>query len=437
MSTSKHPVIVAAPDSFKGSVSAREAAAAMALGARDAYGPGAEIIELPLADGGEGTLDALLAVWDREPLAVETTDALGRPCTARYGISADGRTGIIEAAEANGLPQVGDVPLQPLRADTRGVGVIAARLLDAGVEEVLLCIGGSATTDGGTGFLTALGVRFLDDAGKPVAPGGGGLSRIASVDAAGLHPRARQVTWRIAVDVDNPLCGPLGAAAVFGPQKGAQPGDIAALDAGLSHLAAVLAAEAACSESASASAVLASTGTSTYPATSASVRASKVPTTFPAGPAVDAVAEGYRQRPGFGAAGGLPLALAALLGAETVPGAELVGEAIGLRDALARADVVLTGEGSLDSQSLGGKVVDAVRRTAPASCPVIVVAGTVQLSARECREAGITAAFSIARGAASLQELQADAADLIRDAAAQACAALAYGPGTRRSVPGR
>lgn len=383
MTSTPSPVIVVAPDSFKGSASAAQAAAAMARGARTVAGPDARILELPMADGGEGTLDALLAAWGTEPLTVGTTDALRRPCTARYGISPDGTTGIIEAAEANGLPQVSDVPLQPLVADTYGVGLIAACLLDAGVDELLVCIGGSATTDGGAGLLTALGVRFLNASGTPVAPGGGGLAAVAAVDHSGLHPRAWEVTWGIAVDVDNPLDGPRGAAAVFGPQKGATPEDVAALDAGLAHLAQVL-------------------------------RAGELASS-----------------PGCGAAGGLPLALGALLGARMVPGAELVSTAVGLPAALEGADVVLTGEGRLDSQSLGGKVVDAVRRTADPLARVVVIAGAVQLDAAACREAGLTAAFSIAPGPADLAGLQADAERLIEDTAAQACAALGLGRAPR------
>lgn len=386
MPTTRFPVVVAAPDSFKGSITAAGAAAAMARGARSVFGPGAEIVELPLADGGEGTLDALLAVWGRAPLSVTATDAIGRPRTARYGISADGNTGIIEAAEGNGLPDVADVRPQPLRADSYGVGLIARQLLEDGVDEILLCIGGSASTDGGTGMLTALGARFLDADGAPVQPGGGGLGSIRTVDVSDLHARAAAVRWRVAVDVDNPLCGERGAAAVFGPQKGATPADVALLDAGLENLARVLGGGATVD-----------------------------PTT-----------------PGFGAAGGLPVSLVALLGAQTVPGTELVGEAIGLQATLERADLVLTGEGSLDSQSLGGKVVDAVRRLTPATSAVVVVAGTVQLTAAQCRDAGITAAVSIARGAATLDELVTHAETLIEDASAQLCSALAYREGTPR-----
>ncbi|WP_344684712.1 MULTISPECIES: glycerate kinase [Actinomycetes] len=383
------PRIVCVPDSFKGSATAAEAAAALARGAREVF-PQAQITELPFADGGEGTLEALLAVWGQEAEQLEVLDAIGRPATALVGRSADGRTAVLEAAQGNGLPQVSDVPLQPRRADTYGVGLIAQHLLDTApggtqVEEILLCIGGSASTDGGTGLLRALGVEFLDDAGAPVAPGGHGLAEIAAVDVSGLHPRAAEVRWRIAVDVDNPLTGERGAAAVFGPQKGADEDDVAALDAGLSHLAGVLAAH---------------TG---------------------------AAAEDYRQAAGFGAAGGIPVGLVSLLGAEVVPGSQMVGEAVGLAESLADADIVLTGEGSLDSQSLGGKVVEAVRRNAPAGAAVVVIAGTVKLTAAECREAGLTGAFSIAPGAAELQELLERAPELITQTAAQACGLLAHG----------
>ena len=377
------PHVVCVPDSFKGSASAAQAAAALARGARQVW-PEAHAVELPFADGGEGTLEALLAVWERESETVEVVDAIGRPRTARFGRSADGRTAVLEAAEGNGLPHVSDQPLQPLRADTYGVGLIAARLLELGVEEILLCIGGSASTDGGTGVLNALGAQFLDEDGKPVAPGGQGLKDITAVDLTGLHPVARRIRWRIAVDVDNPLVGERGAATVFGPQKGASAQDVEKLDAGLAHLATLLAAE-----------------TGKEPAD-------------------------YLEGAGFGAAGGIPLALVSLLGAEVVPGSQMVGEAVGLAEELAGADIVLTGEGSLDSQSLGGKVIDAVRKEAPETAAVVVIAGTVKLSASEVRDAGLAGALSIAPGAAELEDLLARAPQLIEDTAAQACSLLAH-----------
>ncbi|WP_226831242.1 MULTISPECIES: glycerate kinase [unclassified Brevibacterium] len=379
------PTIVCAPDSFKGSASAPAAAAALARGARQVF-PESQITDLPFADGGEGTLDALLAVWGTPARSVDIVDALGRPATALFGISADGKTAVIEAAQANGLPQVSDVALQPERADTYGVGLIAAHALDQGVEEILLCIGGSASTDGGVGIASALGAAFTDSAGSPIAPGGGGLTSLTAIDGSGLDPRAREVRWRIAVDVDNPLTGPRGAAAVFGPQKGADAASVSVLDSGLAHLAEVLAG----SESEASSLAL---------------------------------------TPGFGAAGGIPLALTTLLGAEVVPGSTMVAEAVGLTEALAKADIVLTGEGSFDSQSLGGKVVAAVRDHAPASARIIVVAGRVALSPAECREAGITAALSIAPGPAELAELSDHAEELIEATAAHACALVHAGAG--------
>lgn len=377
------PTIVCAPDSFKGSASAPAAAAALARGARQVF-PDSQITDLPFADGGEGTLDALLAVWGTPARSVDVVDALGRPATALFGISADGKTAVIEAAQANGLPQVSDVGLQPERADTYGVGLIAAHVLDQGVEEILLCIGGSASTDGGVGIASALGAVFTDASGSPIAPGGGGLADLTSVHDSGLDPRAREVRWRIAVDVDNPLTGPRGAAAVFGPQKGADVASVSVLDSGLAHLAEVLAG------SASQASALAAT-------------------------------------PGFGAAGGIPLSLTTLLGAEVVPGSIMVAEAVGLTEALATADIVLTGEGSFDSQSLGGKVVAAVRDHAPTSARIIVVAGRVALSPAECREAGITAALSIAPGPAELAELSDRAEELIEATAAHACALAGAG----------
>ncbi|WP_050806694.1 glycerate kinase [Nesterenkonia sp. F] len=377
--------IACVPDSFKGSATAAEAAAALAHGAEQVFA-GAEIVTLPFADGGEGTLEALLDAWGQQAEEVAVVDALGRPTVGLAGRSADGRTAVLEAAQANGLPQVSDVAPQPRRADTRGVGVLAAHLLDSGAEEILVCLGGSATTDGGTGLLRALGVQFLDADGAEVAEGGQGLADIARIETAGLHPRARQVRWRLAVDVDNPLVGPRGAAAVFGPQKGADADDVAALDAGLERLAEVLAAT------------------------------------------VGADAAALREHPGFGAAGGIPVALAALLDAEVVPGSQMVAEALDLAGTLTGSDVVLTGEGSLDSQSLGGKVVAAVRDHAPEGAAVVVVAGAVGLSAAECREAGLTAALSIAPSAASLEQLQDRAPELIEQTAAQACALLGHRP---------
>lgn len=368
--------VAVVPDSFKGTAPAASVAEAMARGVREAFAgsaAGVEVRTLPFADGGEGTLDAFLGAWGVPARECPTTDALGRPVTARYGISPDGRTAVVETAEANGLPAVSDVPLRPLDATTAGVGALVTAVLDAGVEEIVLCLGGSATTDGGAGLLRSLGARFLDAAGAGLPDGGGALAALDEIDLSGLDPRARKVRWRVACDVTNPLLGPAGAAATFGPQKGATPADVVALDAGLARLADVLAA---------------ATG-------------------------VDA-----RNLPGTGAAGGMPLVLTAALGAELVAGSQLVAETLGLADVLAGADLVLTGEGRLDTQSLHGKVVDAVRRSTPAGVPVVVIAGDVAAPLGDLRAAGITAAFSIAPGPRTLAELGRDVlAELERTAA--------------------
>ena len=371
--------IVIAPDSFKGSMSAGQAAQAMAAGVRDVWGPLTEIVLKPMADGGEGTLDAIASAWGVTPEIMTTVDAIGRPTTARFGISRDGLQAVIEAAEANGLPGISDAPLQPMRADTFGVGLVARELLDRGVNEILMCVGGSATTDGGTGVLKALGARFLNSDGAEVAVGGMGLNDIVSVDTSSLHLRAREVSWSVAVDVDNPLCGEHGAAATFGPQKGATPADVALLDAGLANLARVL---------------------------------------------QTAFGRGDLTAPGTGAAGGIPLCMIALLGARLEPGSALVTQAIGLASAMDGATLVFTGEGSFDSQSLAGKVVSAVVAASPAGCPIVVIAGRIGLTPNETRAAGITAAFSIANGASDLATLMTAAEVRVRGTTAHVSALL-------------
>ncbi|WP_226925048.1 glycerate kinase [Georgenia thermotolerans] len=369
--------VLVAPDSFKGSASAEEVCAAVAAGVRGVC-PDARVTTVPMADGGEGSLDALMAAWHVRPTEVTTVDALGRPCTARLGLAPGGRTAVVELAEASGLPRVSDRPPAPLDAHTVGAGELARAALDAGAEEVLVLVGGSASTDGGTGILHALGVRFRDAAGEAVRPGGRHLARIATVDVTGLHPRARAVRWRIAVDVDNPLTGPRGAAAVFGPQKGADRDDVAALERGLQSYARVLATAAGCE-----------------------------PTSL-------------TTLPGGGAAGGVPVGLHALLGAELAPGSRLVADAVGLAEAMTGADLVITGEGACDDQSLHGKVVDLVATTArglPRPPAVVVLAGAVRVGQDELAGHGVAAALSIAPGPATLAELTGRTAELLAERA--------------------
>lgn len=359
------------PDSFKGSARASEVASALA----DGFAKGAtsrkrevEITAVPFADGGEGTLEALIDAWGTEAISVQTTDALGRPVASRLGLSADGKIAVVEAAEAAGLPQVSDVERQPLEATTYGLGALVSRALELGVSQIILCLGGSATTDGGTGLLAALGASFLDADGAKLPAGGGALQNLDSIDVSELDPRAANVQWQIACDVTNPLLGAKGAAAVFGPQKGASQEQVQLLDAGLARLADVLEAD---------------TGRK------------------------------LREQPGMGAAGGLAISLGSYFQVDLVPGWDLVAQVLGAHGILEGADLVLTGEGRLDSQSLDGKVVSGVLQAAGENAEVIVVAGSVDLTDEQLEDSGILAAYSIAPGPATLAELSAQTLSLV------------------------
>lgn len=370
--------VVVAFDAFKGSLTALEACEAAARGVRAAT-PGTEVVLVPMADGGEGSLDALL---DRggELQATETVDAIGRPALAHWAL--DGEHAVIELAQAAGLPQVEDAPLRPLDASTAGLGRVVLAALERGATELTLLLGGSATTDGGAGVLTALGARLTDAAGRPIGAGGGGLGALEHVDLSDVDPRALAARWRFVTDVDAPLTGPRGAAAVFGPQKGATPADVARLDAALDRLARVAAGALGAD-----------------PATIADV-------------------------PGAGAAGGVASVLRALTGGEIVAGGAWFAELAGLAGAVAGSALVLTGEGRFDGQSAGGKVVSVVQAAAAArAVPLCVLAGSVDAQAAAAM--GVPA-LSIAAGAASLAELQRDAADLL-EAAAASVARIALG----------
>ncbi|MDR1152619.1 MAG: glycerate kinase [Bifidobacteriaceae bacterium] len=394
-------LILVAPDSFKGSLSAAKVAAAMVAGARVAL-PDADLAAYPMADGGEGTIDALTStVWPGSSPGTpsptrsfvvrdtQTVDALGRPHTARYAMGHGGRA-IVELAQASGLPQVADHPA-PLTASTRGTGLVIARALEGGARDLLICLGGTATTDGGAGILRALGARLLDARDHEVDDGGAALARISRIDVDALAPGVRDARWRLACDVDNPLTGPRGAAAVFGPQKGASPTDVARLDAALGHWAEVLARDVG-----------------------------------PVDPDV----------PGMGAAGGTPAALVAAFGARLVPGARLVADVTGLTARLARADLLITGEGSFDGQSLAGKVVGTLAGLArSAGVPVLVVAGAVRAGAGAgARPAGIVGARSIADGPCTLDDLMTGAAHRIETTTADMLTTFAAGMTRERTT---
>lgn len=314
--------VVAAPDSFKGSIAAAAAAAALAAGWRQVR-PGDEVIELPLADGGEGTLGVLAAAVPAS--RAHGADVCG-PGTAQVSaawLEIPGNGAVIELAAAAGLPQLTE--LIPLEAHSFGVGELIAHALAAGAREIVVALGGSACTDGGTGALAALGARFLDAGGRDLPRGGGALLRLAAVDLSGLRPPPAGGVSCL-TDVRAPLLGPGGAAAVFGPQKGATPADVRILDAGLARLAELLGGEP--------------------------------------------------DAPGAGAAGGCGYGFAAAWGARLLPGAAEIAAIAGLPQALATADLVITGEGRYDATSLGGKVVGAVcTASARAGVPVAIVAG--------------------------------------------------------------
>ncbi|MFE0676369.1 glycerate kinase [Streptomyces sp. NPDC058867] len=355
--------VLIAADKFKGSLTAVQVAERVTAGLR-AVAPEAEVEALPVADGGDGTVDAAVAAgFERHEVRV--AGPLGDEVTAAFALR--GETAVVEMAEASGLQRLPAGVLAPLTASTYGSGELLRAALDAGAGTIVFGVGGSATTDGGAGMLTALGARFLDADGEPVAPGGGGLGELASADLSGLDPRLSSVDLVLASDVDNPLTGPKGAPAVYGPQKGASPDDVAALDAALAHFAKVL-------ES-----------------------------------AVGPRAAEYAVSPGAGAAGGIGYG-ALLLGARFRPGIEVMLDVLGFGPALERAELVITGEGSLDEQTLHGKAPAGVAAAARAAGKeVVAVCGRLALPPEALGRAGIRRAYP-------LTEVEPDVARCIAEA---------------------
>ena len=324
--------VVIAPQEFKGSLTAVQATQAIADGLRRAL-PDAELVLVPMADGGPGTVEAVVTAKGGRWLKTAVRGPLGSPVEAAWGII-DGDTAVIEMATASGLVLVPEGQRDPRVASTYGTGQIIAAALAAGCHRVIVGMGGSATNDGGAGVAQALGARLLDDAGQDLPPGGAALARLARIDVSGLDRRLRQARLLAATDVFNPLCGPQGASAVYGPQKGATPELVRELDAALAHYAAIIERDLR-------------------------VRVLEVA--------------------GAGAAGGLGAGLVAFLGAEIVPGAKLVAEAVGLEQRMSGADLVIAGEGRLDAQTGFGKAPWEVARLArEARAPVIAIAGAVR-----------------------------------------------------------
>lgn len=366
--------LLLAPDSFKGSLSALEVARALERGVRRVF-PDAEILLCPLADGGEGTLDAMLQSaggWER---TARVQNPLGAGVEARWGFLPDGRA-VIETAQAAGLTLIAPEKRDAKIASTFGVGQLIKSALGAGCREITVGLGGSATTDGGAGALSALGAYFRDANDRVLPPGGAALSRLASIDLRWLDPKLARAQFTLLCDVTNPLCGEDGAARIYGPQKGASPADVESLDAALAHFARV---------------------------------------------ASEKTGADFSNQSGAGAAGGLAFGLMAFCGASVRSGIEVVLEAADFAAKLRGADLVLTGEGALDGQTLRGKAVAGVTRAARLqNVPVVAFGGKIDLSGAQWDELGLSSAFSIADGPRDLGFCLENAAELLEAATERA-----------------
>lgn len=364
--------VLIVPDSFKGSLSATAVAEAIRSGWQRVR-PQDEIKLIPIADGGEGTVEALLTAVGGEKVDCVVRGPLGRPVQAFYGLLDEGRTAVIEMAAASGLHLVPVAERNPLLTTTSGTGQLIKAALDRGCRRLIIGIGGSATNDGGTGMATALGARFLDQEGRELPPGGGALVNLWQVDLSGLDPRIKEVEILVACDVTNPLIGPQGASRIYGPQKGATAEQVEILEAGLTRLAKVVEEE---------------------------------------------LGVAIADLPGAGAAGGLGGGLVAFLGARLQPGFPLIARQCRLQEWIDWAELVITGEGQLDGQSVYGKVPIGVAAMAKGK-PVIVLAGSIGPGAEKTLTAGITAYFSIVRGPMALAETMERGRELLVETAEQ------------------
>lgn len=379
------PRIVLAPDAFKGSLTAPEAAAAMARGVRAVW-PDARIDLMPVADGGEGTLDLLCAATSGRSVPARVTGPDGSPVEARWAVLGDGRTAVVESACACGLSFVPADRLVPARletATTRGVGELIREALDAGLRRVVVGCGGSATNDAGTGAARALGARFLDAAGRDLPDGGRALADLARADFGDVDPRLAVSEVIVACDVADPLLGPSGASRRYGPQKGADPETACALDAALARFAAI--AGRAC------------------------------------GRDLDTPA-------GAGAGGGLAAGLLACAGASLVPGAEFLLDALGVDQVLRGADLVITGEGRTDAQTARGKApLGVARRARAAGVPVVCLSGALGDGADALLDLGVTALAAVVPGPSGAATAMVHAGPWLEAAAARVCRLIALG----------
>jgi len=367
--------IVIAPDSYKGSLTALEVADAIKEGIKRVL-PGAEIDEVPMADGGEGTVQALVDATDGQMITQEVCDPLGKKIKADFGILGDGKTAVIEMAAASGLPLVPEGKRNPMLTTTYGTGELIRAALDRGCRKLIVGIGGSATVDGGAGMAQALGARLLDKDGKEVPRGGGGVEHLDRIDVSQLDPRIAEASTVVACDVDNPLVGPNGGPEIYGPQKGATPEMVKNLDKYLDNYADIIKRD---------------------------------------------LGADVKEAPGAGAAGGLGAGLMAFLGAELKLGIDIVIDASGLERHLKGADLVITGEGMIDSQTIYGKTPIGVAKAAKKfGIPVIGIGGGVSDDASVVYEHGIDALISIVSYPMPLETAIERAHDLIADASERA-----------------
>lgn len=368
--------IVLAPDSFKGCLTAVEVCNALEVGIRRRF-PEAAIVKVPMADGGEGTVQSLVDASGGRIIKHQVHDPLGRRVKSFFGIMGDGTTAVIEMAAASGLPLLMQGERNPRVTSTQGTGELIIAALEHGVDRIIMGIGGSATNDGGRGMAEALGARFMGKGGRPLKePGGGALHELASIDVSGMDPRLADVEFTVACDVDNPLTGPKGASAVYGPQKGATPADVEYLDAALENYGAVIR---------------------------------------------DNLGKDVGQVPGAGAAGGLGAGLLAFCGATLRKGVEIVVEATRLVDKCKGADLVISGEGRTDFQTKFGKTPMGVAKAAKVhGIPVILISGSIASGARDLYGLGVDALFAIPNGPMSLESSLREAPQLLADAAENA-----------------
>ena len=374
--------IVIAPDSYKESLSALDVASAIEAGFRDIF-PDAHYVKIPVADGGEGTVEAMVAATKGNIVRLKVTGPLGTQVEAFYGLSGDASTAYIEMAAASGLERVPAAQRDPLITTSFGTGELIRHALDKGVGHIIIGIGGSATNDGGAGMMQALGARLLDDRGQQIGHGGGALSDLATIEIDALDARLRQCRIEVACDVTNPLTGKEGASAVFGPQKGATPALVQQLDQALTHYAAIIQRDLD----------------------------------------IDVL-----HLPGGGAAGGMGAALHAFCQAELRRGIEIVTEALGLAEQVKDADLVITGEGRIDSQSINGKVPVGVASVAKRfNKPVIGIAGSLTADVGVVHQHGIDAVFSVLYSICTLDEALATAGKNVTMTARNVAAVLQMG----------